>query len=83
MKTKLNKLTTKRFVIRKSLIGKNTVITYQHSVDNTDLLYRSPKGDRVQQYVQHSPEWCARQRRLSQCRYVTLPIIYMNLKYKL
>ena len=25
---KLNKLTTKRFVIRKSLIGKNTVITF-------------------------------------------------------
>ena len=28
MKTKLNKLTTKRFVIRKSLIGTNTVITF-------------------------------------------------------
>ena len=28
MSTKLNKLTTKRFVIRKSLIGKNTVITF-------------------------------------------------------
>ena len=26
--TKLNKLTTKRFVIRKSLLGKNTVITF-------------------------------------------------------
>ena len=67
MKTKTNNLTTKRFVIRKSLIGKNTiitfvnkkketkkdlitwnvsrnikvihqVITYQHSVDNTECL---------------------------------------------
>ena len=28
MKIKLNKLTTKRFVIRKSLIGTNTVITF-------------------------------------------------------
>ena len=28
MKTKLNKLTTKRFVIRKSLIGTNTIITF-------------------------------------------------------
>ena len=28
MKTKLNKLTTKRFVIRQSLIGTNTVITF-------------------------------------------------------
>jgi len=29
MKTKLNKITTKRFVIRKSLIGTNTVITFE------------------------------------------------------
>ena len=28
MKTKTNNLTTKRFVIRKSLIGKHTVITF-------------------------------------------------------
>ena len=28
MSNKLNKLTTKRFVIRKSLIGKNTIITF-------------------------------------------------------
>ena len=28
MKTKLNNLTTKRFVIRKSLIGTNTIITF-------------------------------------------------------
>ena len=28
MKTKLNKLTTKRIVIRKSLIGTNTIITF-------------------------------------------------------
>jgi len=28
MKTELTKLTTKRFVIRKSLIGTNTVITF-------------------------------------------------------
>ena len=28
MSNKLNKLTTKRFVIRKSLIGTNTVITF-------------------------------------------------------
>jgi len=28
MKTKLNKITTKRFVIRKSLIGTNTIITF-------------------------------------------------------
>ena len=28
MKTKTNNLTTKRFVIRKTLIGKNTIITF-------------------------------------------------------
>ena len=28
MKTKTNNLTTKRFVIRKSLIGKHTIITF-------------------------------------------------------
>ena len=28
MSNKLNKLTTKRFVIRQSLIGKNTIITF-------------------------------------------------------
>ena len=28
MSIKLNKLTTKRFVIRQSLIGKNTIITF-------------------------------------------------------
>jgi len=29
MKIKLNKITTKRFVIRQSLIGTNTVITFE------------------------------------------------------
>ena len=28
MKTKVNKITTRRFVIRKSLIGTNTIITF-------------------------------------------------------
>jgi hypothetical protein len=33
--SKLNKLTTKRFVIRKSLIGKNAVITFTNSKNDT------------------------------------------------
>jgi len=32
---KTNKLTTKRFVIRKSLIGKNTIITFTNKKDQT------------------------------------------------
>ena len=32
---KMNKLTTKRFVIRKSLIGENTVITFTNKKDQT------------------------------------------------
>ena len=32
---KMNKLTTKRFVIRKSLIGANTVITFTNKKDQT------------------------------------------------
>ena len=32
---KLNKLTTKRFVIRKSLLGKNTVITFTNKKGDT------------------------------------------------
>ena len=32
---KTNKLTTKRFVIRKSLLGNNTVITFTNSKDQT------------------------------------------------
>jgi hypothetical protein len=55
MSNKTNNLTTKRFVIRKSLIGTNTIITftskkgkqiqiiYQHSVDNTECLHRVRK----------------------------------------
>ena len=35
MKTKLNNLTTKRFVIRKSLIGKHTVITFVNKKQET------------------------------------------------
>ena len=35
MKTKLNKLTTKRFVIRKSLIGTNTIITFENKKKET------------------------------------------------
>ena len=33
--SKLNNLTTKRFVIRKSLIGKNTVITFTNKKQET------------------------------------------------
>ena len=33
--SKLNKLTTKRFVIRKSLIGQNQVITFTNKKDET------------------------------------------------
>ena len=36
MSNKLNKLTTKRFVIRKSLIGKNMIITFTNK-----------KGDKI------------------------------------
>ena len=48
MSSKVNNLTTKRFVIRKSLIGKNTVITFtnkkQEKVQyNHDEVYNSHK----------------------------------------
>jgi len=33
--SKLNNLTTKRFVIRKSLIGKNTIITFTNKKQET------------------------------------------------
>ena len=33
--SKLNKLTTKRFVIRKSLIGENAIITFTNSKNDT------------------------------------------------
>ena len=33
--SKLNKLTTKRFVIRKSLIGKNAIITFTNKANET------------------------------------------------
>ena len=35
MSIKLNKITTKRFVIRKSLIGKNTIITFVNKKKET------------------------------------------------
>ena len=35
MKTKLNEITTKRFVIRKTLIGKNTIITFVNKKGDT------------------------------------------------
>ena len=35
MKTKTNNLTTKRFVIRKSLIGKHTIITFENKKQET------------------------------------------------
>ena len=46
--SKLNNLTTKRFVIRKSLIGKNTIITFvnkkQENVSyNHDEVYNTHK----------------------------------------
>ena len=45
---KLNELTTKRFVIRKSLLGKNTVITFTNKKGNTitynhDVVYNTNK----------------------------------------
>ena len=48
MSSKVNNLTTKRFVIRKSLIGKNTVITFtnkkQEKVSyNHDEVYNTHK----------------------------------------
>ena len=48
MSNKVNNLTTKRFVIRKSLIGKNTVITFtnkkQENVSyNHDEVYNTHK----------------------------------------
>ncbi len=47
-KIKLNQLTTKRFVIRKSLIGKNTVITFTNKKNekctyNHDIVYNQLK----------------------------------------
>ena len=46
---KLNELTTKRFVIRKSLLGKNTVITFTNKKGNTitynhDVVYNTNKA---------------------------------------
>ena len=35
MKTKTNNLTTKRFVIRKTLIGKHTIITFVNKKNET------------------------------------------------
>ena len=35
MSNKVNNLTTKRFVIRKSLIGKNTIITFVNKKNET------------------------------------------------
>ena len=48
MSNKVNNLTTKRFVIRKSLIGKNTVVTFtnkkQEKVSyNHDEVYNTHK----------------------------------------
>ncbi len=47
-KIKLNQLATKRFVIRKSLIGKNTVITFTNKKNekctyNHDIVYNQLK----------------------------------------
>ena len=47
--SKLNNLTTKRFVIRKSLIGKNTVITFTNKKQeivsyNHDEVYNTHKA---------------------------------------
>ena len=49
MSNKVNNLTTKRFVIRKSLIGKNTIITFtnkkQEKVSyNHDEVYNTHKS---------------------------------------
>jgi hypothetical protein len=35
MKNSVNKITTKRFVIRKTLIGKNTIITFTNKKNET------------------------------------------------
>ena len=48
MSKTLNNLTTKRFVIRKSLIGKNTVITFVNKKQQTvkynhDVVYNTHK----------------------------------------
>ena len=39
MKTKVNNLTTKRFVIRKSLIGKHTIISFPQTSPQFENLY--------------------------------------------
>ena len=49
MKTKLNQLITKRFVIRKNLIGKNVVITFTNKKNekctyNHDIVYNQLKN---------------------------------------
>ena len=48
MSNTLNKLTTKRFVIRQSLIGKNTIITFKNKKNesvsyNHDAVYNKYK----------------------------------------
>ena len=84
---KLNELTTKRFVIRKSLIGKNVVITFTNKKGdvityNHDEVYESNK-DRFesmncfQKYKSYTntnniPTFC----RQSECYYKTVTIAY-------
>ena len=87
MKTKLNKITTKRFVIRKSLIGTNTIITFttkkgKEVTYNHDEVYERNK-DRFesmncfQKYKSYTntnniPTFC----RQSECYYKTVTIAY-------
>ena len=46
MSNTLNKLTTKRFVIRQSLIGKNMIITFT-TKKGKSITYYSLKGIRI------------------------------------
>ena len=85
--SKLNELTTKRFVIRKSLIGKNVVITFTNKKGdvityNHDEVYERNKErfesmNCFQKYKSYTntnniPTFC----RQSECYYKTVTIAY-------
>ena len=46
----MNNITTKRFVIRKSLIGENAIITFTNKKDITFNLL-SPNGEKIEQWI--------------------------------
>jgi len=56
MSNTTNNLTTKRFVIRKSLIGENKVITFTNKKDQTCHVFKSMAHTQTQIQYQNSVE---------------------------